>query len=467
MPSPQRVTMPPSAVPAAAAPGSASASASAGTPITAPVATPVTAPIADHPPGAMSSAIVVPLLTLLLGIQPVTTDLYLPALPTIGSALGTGTGGAQLTLSALVIVFGLAQLVCGPLSDRLGRRPVILGGLALYTLASAASALAPTIGFLVAARALQGAGMAAAVAGGRSIVRDLYPPATGARVMSRSLSGLGLLAMLSPLVGGALVQLVGWRAALAAPAVFGAGTLAFVALRFRETVPMRNPAATRPSLVLHHWVAVAAHPTFRAWVALLCCTYGGLFVYLAGSSFVLIGMLGVSRLAYGGLMALNSIAYIGGTVLCRRLLLRHGLRRTVKFGGYLSLAGGLGLAVQGGAPTVWGLVAAQALFSIGHGIHQPCGQAGSVGPFPEKAGTAAALSGFAMMVVAFAAGLLLGRLQGLGALPVTLGIGAFGIGVATVAWTLVQRHGEPAPPVGAAGVTGMGATGAAGDAPAR
>ena len=124
----------------------------------------------------MSPATVVVLLTLLLGIQPITTDLYLPALPTVQASLGASIAAAQLTLSALVICFGLGQLVCGPLSDRFGRRPVLLGGLVLYCVASVFGAAAPSIEALIAWRALQGAAMAAAVTCGRSIIRDLYEP---------------------------------------------------------------------------------------------------------------------------------------------------------------------------------------------------------------------------------------------------------------------------------------------------
>ena len=393
----------------------------------------------------MRPGVVVLLLVLLLGIQPVTTDLYLPALPTLQRELGAGIAATQLTLSALIIAFGLAQLVAGPLADRFGRRPVLLWGLALYTAASLGGALAPNIEALVGWRALQGAAMAGAVTGARSIVRDLFEPQDGARVMSRAFGGLGVIAMLSPLAGGAIVQWLDWQVALLAPALFGAATFGFVAWRYDETVPQRNPQATRLAPLLGNWVAVCRDPSFRAWTALLSLAYGGLFVILAGSSFVYIGVLGVSKLGYGVLMALNSVAYIAGTFLCRRWLRQVGLRGTVRRGGWFSLVGGLGMAAASVAG--WHQVAAlflpQCLFAIGHGIHQPCGQAGAVGPFPEKAGTAASVSGFLMMATAFAVGAWLGqRLDGT-VYPLSFGVAAFGIGLATVAWTLVQRHGDP------------------------
>jgi len=280
----------------------------------------------------MSPATVVVLLTLLLGIQPITTDLYLPALPTVQASLGASIAAAQLTLSALVICFGLGQLVCGPLSDRFGRRPVLLGGLALYCVASVFGAAASSIEALIGWRALQGAAMAAAVTCGRSIIRDLYEPGEGARVMSRALSGLGIIAALSPLLGGLLIERLSWNLALLALALFGAGALAFVAWRFTETIPRRDPGATRLRRMLYNWAHVVANPTFRAWALLSACTYGGLFFLLAGSSFVFINVLGTSRVMYGAILGSISLAYIGGTMLCRRLLTRYGLRGAVKRG---------------------------------------------------------------------------------------------------------------------------------------
>lgn len=399
---------------------------------------------------AMRPGVIVMTLTLLLGIQPVTTDLYLPALPGIAGVFGAPMSAVQLTLSALIICFGIGQLICGPLSDRHGRRPVLLGGLSLYAVASVASTLAPSIEALIAWRALQGLAMAAAVTGGRSIVRDLYAPAEGARVMSRALTGLGVIAFVGPLLGGLIASHFAWSAVLLVLAVYGVVTLAYVALRFEESIPQRDPSATQPGPWWRNVRAVAAHPTFRAFCLLSAASYGGLFVMLASSSFVLIEVLGLSRIAYGACISSFSLAYIAGTFLCRRLLQRRGLRAAVALGGWLSIGGGLSMAglTLAGIAEPWALILPQWLYMLGHGIHQPCAQAGALGPFPEKAGTAAALSGFAMMATAFVVGLVLGGTLGGSVLPWSLGVGGFGVVIALTAWTLVQRHGEVAvPPV--------------------
>lgn len=393
----------------------------------------------------MPTGVVVAILTLLLGIQPVTTDLYLPALPTLQRELHATVGGAQATLSTLIICFGLGQLVCGPLSDRFGRRPVLLAGLALYVFAAIGCALATSITTLIGWRALQGLAMAAAVTCGRSIVRDLYEPREGARVVSRGLTGLGVIAVVSPICGGLIVERLGWNATLLALALFGALAAATVALAFVETVPAKRRDATRPAQVARNWAEVVGDPTFRAWTALLACTFGGLYCMLAGSSYVFIVVLGVGRAEFGAILGSFSLAYIGGTVLCRRLLRRHGLRGAVRIGAWFSLAGGVGMAVLSvaGVHGAWAILVPQYLYSIGHGVQQPCGQAGAIGPFREKAGTAASLSGFVMMATALGAGLWLGNSINGTVYPVTLAIGAFSVALVTVAWTLVQRHGEP------------------------
>ncbi len=132
---------------------------------------------------------------------------------------------------------------------------------------------------------------------------------------------------------------------------------------------------------------------------------------LAASSFVFIGMLGVGRFAFGLVLASMSLAYILGTFLCRRLLVRYGLRGAVRRGAWFTLIGGASMALLSlaGVRGVWAILLPQYIYAVGHGVHQPCGQAGVVGPFPDKAGTAASLSGFVMTVTALGVGLWIGR----------------------------------------------------------
>jgi DHA1 family bicyclomycin/chloramphenicol resistance-like MFS transporter len=401
------------------------------------------APTATPPRPRLASATVAVALALLLGLQPVTTDLYLPALPALARSLAAPMSAVQLTMSALILAFGLAQLVWGPVADRIGRRPVLLASLTGFLAASIGAALAPGIGWLVAWRIGQGAMLAAAVVCARAMVRDLYEPAEGARVMSLGLSGLGLIAISSPLLGGALAATGGWRAALTAVAVIGALTLLFVWRALPETIRQRDPRATQLAPLAANVRAVLRHPTFIAWTALTASTYGGLFTILAASPFVYIDLLGLTPMQFGVAMATGSLSYITGTVVCRRWLLRHGLRGTVRRGALFTLAGGLsllGLAALG-MQAVWAVLLPQCLYAFGHGVHQPCGQTGAVGPFPHAAGVASAWAGCMLALVAFVVGLWLGHAIDGSVWPLAFGLAIWSVITATVAWTLVQRSG--------------------------
>ncbi len=401
----------------------------------------------------MSPALVVLLLSLLLGLQPIATDLYLPALPALTTGFGAAMSQAQLTLTALLLAFGVSQMFWGPLSDRFGRRPILLAGMGAFVVASVGSTFSPSIEQLIAWRAIQGAAMGAGVMCARAIVRDLYAPTEGARMMSKGLTGLGVIACASAPLGGFLSDLLGWRLSLMAVAVFGAITLGVIAWRFEETLRARNPRALQPGTLLRTWVQIARHPTFWAFALLSATSYCGLFTFLAASSFVFIQVLGLSKTAYGLVMMTMSFSYIMGTFICRRLLLVLGVRRTVAVAGVFTLVGGTSMGVMAllGMQSIWAIMLPFYLFMMGHGVHQPCGQSGAVGPFPQAAGAASALAGFIMMIAAFVVGGWLGNSlaaiqAGSGTvLPLTNGIWFWSVLIALTAWTLVQRFGESKP----------------------
>ena len=396
-------------------------------------------------------------LALLLGLQPVTTDLFLPALPALTKALAAPMSQAQLTMSALILAFGLAQLVWGPAADRFGRKPVLVLGLLLHCAASLASALAGSIESLIVWRVLQGAALAAVVVCARALLRDLYEPVQGARVMSMGLSGLGLIAIIGPLLGGLVAGAWGWRMALATVAAFSALSLAFVVWQLPETLLQRNPAATQLGPLLRRWGQIGRHRSFVAWTLLISCSYGALFTILAGSSFIFMDVLGLTPGWYGLSMALASASYLLGTFFCRHWLQKYGIKGAVARGAGFTLLGGLGTLVlaligghsgaqsgwQSGWQSVWAVLLPQCLFAFGHRIHQPCGQAGAVGPFPHSAGAASALAGFILSLVAFGIGLWLGQFLDGGLLPYALSLCFWATCTSLVAWTLVQWQTDP------------------------
>ena len=397
----------------------------------------------------MGQKLIVLILALLLGLQPVTSDLYLPALPVITEGFGASMGQAQLTLTALLLAFGLSQLVWGPMSDRFGRRPILLWGMAAFTLASVACAFAPSMAWLIAGRTLQGIAMGAGVMAARAVVRDLFAPTQGATVMSQALTGLGIIACACAPLGGLLTDWLGWRVALIAVAVFGAGTLALLAWRFEETLAQPDPHALRAGPLIRANLAILRHPVFLTWCALSSASYLGLFTFLASSSFVFIQFMGYSKTAYGFLMLSMSLSYIVGTFLCRWLLRRTSLHRTVGMAALLTVTGGVSMAALAYAGEgqdwygAWAVMVPMYIFMLGHGVHQPCGQSGAVAPFPQRAGTASALNGFLMMLGAFFMGAWLSTHMDRPVFALAHGVLLWAIVITLVAWTAVQRHGRP------------------------
>jgi DHA1 family bicyclomycin/chloramphenicol resistance-like MFS transporter len=393
----------------------------------------------------MSPTLIILMLSMLMGIQPVTTDLYLPALPAIKTEFGAQLSQVQLTLSALLLAFGTSQLVWGPLSDRFGRRPILLCGLATFTLAGLGCVLASSMHELIVWRALQGAAMGAVVMCARAIVRDLYTPEAGAGVMSKALTGLGVLACASAPMGGLLTDLFSWHAALSLVMSFGTIALILVAWKFKETVHRKNPHALQFKVLAKTWWQIVRHPTFVAFSFIAIGSYGVLFTFLVSSSFVFIDLIGLARWQYGLLLFSMSFTYILGTLLCRRLLLRLGVPRTVAVGGGLSLLGGCWMTLNAwlGWQSMMGLMGPFYLCIMAHGIHQPCGQSGAVGPFPKAAGAASALGGFLMMVAAFGTGLWLGDAKDGSAMPMVQSIAFWSVITALSAWLLVLRRGGP------------------------
>ena len=392
----------------------------------------------------MSQATVVFVLALLMGIQPVTTDLYLPALPAIAEGFGATMAQAQYTLSALLLAFGVSQLIWGPLSDRFGRKPILLMGLSLYTAAAVGAASSDGIELLITWRILQGLAMGAVVMCGRALVRDLYSPVDGAHVMSKGLTGLGVLACLSAPLGGFLSDQLSARAALLAMAVFGALSLLVVMTRFKESLTHKNLRALEPVSLLRTWWLILKNPVFLTYSALSSASYGVLFVFLASSSFVFIKLFGFSSATYGLIMFGMSANYILGTFLCRWLLARYGITRTVAIAGGMSFLGGtlMGTLALAGVHHFWAIMLPFYVVAVGHGIHQPCGQTGAIVPFGKAAGTASAVNGFLMMIIAFATGALLSRYFDGSAMPMVMGVWFWTACIAVIAWTAVQKYGH-------------------------
>ncbi len=347
------------------------------------------------------------LITGCLMLQPLSTDLYLATLPGMAADFGVTAADVQHTLSLFVIGFGTAQLVSGPMSDRFGRRPVLIGGLTLYLLSSIACALAPGLGWLVAARFAQAVGCCTGVVVARAIIRDAYTPSEGAHILAKASSMLSLAPLLGPVLGGYLQVAFGWRAAFVALTLGGAAVW-IAALRWmQESNRQPNLDAMRPGHLARTYLIVVKTPGFWAYALPGALSYASIFIFISGTPFVLIQLLGVAPENYGYLFSLGVVGYLSGTLACRRLLHTIGIQGTLRLGTSIGLGAGLGFLVLVLAGVQhWSLVVV-ALFLVmtGHGVNIPCTQSGSLAPFSGNAGAAAGLFGFVMMVVALLAGI--------------------------------------------------------------
>lgn len=380
----------------------------------------------------------------LFSLQPFATDMYLPTLPSIATAFAASVATVQWTLSVFIAAFAFSQLVAGPLSDRFGRYPVIVCGAVIYCAGSVACACAPTIALLIGGRLLQAIGACACIVAVRAVVRDLYRPADGAHVLAAAGTIMGFAPLLGPILASQLLVAFGWRAPFAALSVFSFALAVLLALRLKETNRFRNPAALSRRVLAAAWREVLRTPAFYAYTLANTTSYAGLFAFLAGSSFVLIRVLGMSSTAYALGLAAAVSGYTIGTLVCRRIMPRAGLARSLEIGAALQAAAGLlmlALAVAGVRHPA-AILAPQFFFVLAHGIVQPVAQAGAVALFPRIAGTAAALMGFTMQIFAAGIGVLIGATWNGTVFPMVLMISAAGAGTLAIALALVRRHGH-------------------------
>lgn len=377
-----------------------------------------------------------------LMLQPLSTDLYLASLPHLASDFGVTPAAVQQTLSLFVIGFGVAQLISGPLSDRFGRRPVLLGGLCVYIASSLACALAANLDLLIAARFVQAIGCCTAAVVARALIRDAFTPAEGAKVMAKASSLLSLAPIFGPVLGGYLQVWFGWRAAFFFHSFFCI-VLAGAAWRLlRETNLHLNPDAMRLRGLIAVYRRIASADFFWAYTLPGALSYAAIFTFISGSSFVLINVLGVPTEFYGYCFAFGVSGYLIGTLVCRRLLARIGLAHTLTAGTLLSLFSGLLFAalVLAGIEH-WSVVVGCLFLTMGaHGINFPCAQTGAVAPFPREAGAAAGLLGFITMIAALLTGTWVGMSHDGTLLPLALTSASIGVLLFGSAWSLRGRR---------------------------
>lgn len=368
------------------------------------------------------------LLAALSAVGPLTTDMYLPSLPDIARLLNASTAQVQLTISSYLIGFAVGQIVYGPVSDRHGRKPVLLAAITLYCAASLACALSTSIEMLIAVRALQALGGSGGIVLGRAIVRDLYTGDRAGRELAVIGAVMALAPVLAPVAGGALQTGFGWRSVfftLVAAGLVGAGIVWWL---LPETLTQRAAKPVSLSSIAASYRVVGCNPAFLAYVGLATMSFAGLFAWISGASFVLQYLYGLSPFAFGIAFAVGSVGYMTGSLLSAHLTRWLGLDRIIGIGGVVIAAGGLGMiaAVALGFTSAVSLVLPMAVYLAGMGMVLPQSFAGAMTPFPERAGAASSLLGFVQQSVAAVCGAIVGVLLGQSAWPLAGGVAAAG-----------------------------------------
>lgn len=387
-----------------------------------------------------SRALVI-VLALFTSIGALATDTYLPSLPAMEHVFNASGAEIQLTLSAFMLGLAVSQLFYGPMSDRFGRKPVMLGGLVIFIAASFACTIAQSVEMLIGLRFFQAVGASAGPVLARAIARDLHGGDEAARMLSAMGSVMGLVPAIAPIIGGYLELWWGWHASFVFVGLIGVVAIAALVLKIAESLHRPDPEALRPLQLAVNFRSLLRHRVYLGYMACGCFSFAGLFAFISGSSLVLQGVFGVATENFGFYFGLVCLGYVAGTRVATRLTTRVGLARIVWFGALLAAASGIAMAglALGGINQPMAVVGPHIFFMASVGMVLPQSIAGALTPFPHMAGAASSLFGFVQMSCAALVGALVGHSFDDTQLPLTFIICACGLLTLTIAVPATQK----------------------------
>lgn len=365
----------------------------------------ISAPPPGTPVSPTRAAVIGALLT---ALGSVSMALYTPAMPTLVTVFGTSMSLVKTTLTAYFFGFAVTQLVCGPLSDAYGRRPVAFGFLVLYGLGGLAALFAPTVEILIAARLVQGIGAAVGVSVSRAVVRDLFTGHDSARVLNTIGIVLSIGPAVSPTLGGVILSIAGWRAIFVVMVVLAVAAIASVHLFLPETNAARDPALARPGRVAATYGRLAVDPRFLRPALSLGVSVGSIYALGTLLPFVLIGRVGLDPTLFGlGMLAQTGSYFLGG-LTARGLMNRFGVEKLIAPGLVLAVIGALAtLTLEHGVEPSWATVMVPVgVYAFSIALVIPPLTTAVLAPFPKTAGSASALLGFLQMGSGFVGGLV-------------------------------------------------------------
>jgi DHA1 family bicyclomycin/chloramphenicol resistance-like MFS transporter len=385
------------------------------------------------------------LLAALSAFGPLSIDFYLPGLPRLTSDFDAGASVGQATLTACLLGLAVGQLFVGPLSDRFGRRPPLLVGLVLYCLVSLACAGAQSVWVLVALRLVQGLSGSAGIVVARSVVRDLVAGVEAARLYSILMVVLGVVPILAPILGGAFLHVTSWRGLFVVLAAVDAGILAATWRWLPETLPVDRRRA--PGTAGVGFLELLHDRFFAAYAVVMGLGFAAMFSYIAGSSFVLEDIHGVSAQAYGFVFGVNALGIVGASQLNRALVGRASPQQMLAAGVTAQAVAGIGVlaVVLVGGTGLPGILPCLFVSVASIGLIIPNATALALTDYPHAAGKASALLG----MLQFAFGALAAPLVGIAgrqtAVPMALLMAAFGVSAVATLAVASSRLGRGGP----------------------
>lgn len=368
--------------------------------------------------------------------------IYLPALPSIAQHFNVPYGTAQLTLSAYLLAFAFAQLAVGPLSDRIGRRPVLLGALLIFVAASVACALSVSVEMLIGARLLQACGACGGVVLGRAIVRDSRSVQEAPRAMGYMASGMALGPALAPLIGGQVLVLSDWQATFWVTALVGAVVLVCTWLILGETAPRAKSSAGWVRGLLEGFAIVSRERRFIGLLISAVSASAAFNVFFSGGPILLINVMGVSAALFGWFTLAWAGNFVLGSVMQHRLHPYIKSINMIAVGQLVLVTGATGmmLTALAGYVTPLALIVPLILMGLGNGMNMPNAMANALSSVPANhVGAASALMGFVQMLVAAALTVLMGYVPHTTQFNIGLGIALVGL-VGFAGWAMLVRR---------------------------
>ena len=398
--------------------------------------------IAAAKPAATVGAGFLPLLIALSGLGPMSMQAIMPALPALAAHFSQDISVAQLAISLYLVGLAFSQLVVGPLSDKFGRRPVILAGLFLLVLSNIGACLAVSLQQVIAARIVQALGAAAGLAVGRAMIRDLYDRDRAASMIGIVVGSM-MIAPMRPFFGGLLETSYGWRAIFW---FLGAVSLA-IFLWAWVTLPETRRFSTGPGATgfLHDVRALVASPQYHGFVVAQALAAGTFFIFASGGAYVTILQMGRSSAEYGAWFGTGAIAYMAGNLMSARFTPKFGGQRMIWFGLSLQVFGSVVTLIQGliglNVNPSWFFIT-QMIVAYGNGFVMSNLAAGAISVRPQAAGTASGVLGFVQMAFGAIMSQLGAHLGGDYKTTVPLNFAGVILSLlcALVVWTLVTRY---------------------------